>query len=246
MPNNSQKLEPERQFGRIQSPIDNRDWELVDFIEPGYKLVKEKKWDFPSDPLDQKNSPHCVGFSMAHFGICLPTFTKYTEDDAHNFYYECKKIDGAPANEDGTTLRSAAKVMQNIGAINYYAFARDIDSIKWWLLNKGPIIMGTIWTEGMMTPDNDGVIDITGYVLGGHAYIINEWREDNYIGIQNSWGTNWGFCGRAYISKDNLSAILEYGGEALTAVELESYRGEKNGFLAWLVGIFSRIFGKAN
>ena len=230
---------PDRQFGRIPSPIDRRDWDLGDFIEPSFKVAQEAKWDFPGTPLDQEGTAHCVGFSMAHFGINLPTFTQYTKQDAHAFYYKCKTVDGYPTAEDGTTIRSAAKVLQDVGAINHYAFAKDIESIRWWLLNKGPLIVGTIWSEGMMKPDACGRLDIAGYILGGHAYLINEWRKDNHIGIKNSWGPGWGIDGKAYITVEDFKALFYYGGEALAAVELENYKAKRE---SCIVRVIRRIF----
>lgn len=226
-----------RRFGRIPSSIDERDWQLEDFIpvKPLFRIGQEAKWDFPCTVLDQEETPHCVGFSMAHFGINLPTWTVYTKQEAHELYYKCKIVDGDPGAENGTTLRSAAKVLQDIGAINSYAFANDMDSIRWWLINRGPLIVGTIWSENMMTPDKDGKLDIGGFVLGGHAYLINEWRKDGYIGIKNSWGPNWGVGGKAYVSAEDFELLFLYGGEVLAAVENENYKVQRIGWFAQLI-----------
>ena len=228
---------PDRQFGRIPSPIDGRDWDLGDFIPHKYSIRQEMKWDFPCIPLDQGVTNHCVGYAMAHFGINLPTFTRYTKEDASQFYYKCKIVDGFPEAEDGTTIRSAGTVLQEVGAINNYAFAKTTNQIKWWLLNKGPLIVGTLWTEKMMYPDQNGILDITGFVLGGHGYIINELTKDNYYGIKNSWGPNWGKNGKAYISVADFERIFSYGGEALAAVELENYKAQKDHWLTRLVNL---------
>ena len=229
-----------RQFGRIPSPLDRRDWDLEDFISRrrSLKLDKGVKWDFPSTALDQEETPHCVGFSMAHFGINLPTFTQYTTKDAHNLYYKCKEVDGDPTGEDGTTIRSAAKVLQDVGAIRNYAFARTMSSVRWWLQNRGPLIVGTIWTERMMVPDERGNLDVNGFVMGGHAYLVNEWREDDYIGIKNSWGPDWGNNGKAYISASDFERIFLYGGEALAAVEQENYKASNE---SWMVILWEEI-----
>jgi hypothetical protein len=232
----------DRQFGRIPSSIDENDWILEDF-EPRrltFGVCQHAKWDFPSVPLDQEKTSHCVGFSGAHFGINLPTFTKFTKQDAHNFYYRCKVIDGDPGGEDGTTIRSLAKVLQSDGVIKNYAFAKSMESIRWWLLNKGPLIVGTIWSENMMIPDEDGMLDISGFVLGGHAYLINEITIDDRIGIKNSWGPNWGKNGKAYLTIDDFKALFYYGGEALAAVEVENYRTEEK-HSCFLVDIISKI-----
>jgi len=229
-----------RQFGRIPSPIDNRDWDIRCFepkrvsIAPG----QWNEWEFPCVPLDQEESPHCVGFGGAHFGINLPTFTVYTKQDAHDLYYKCKVVDGEPGAENGTTIRSIAKVLQDIGAINNYAFARDIESIKWWLVNKGPLILGVIWTENMMTPDENGLLDIGGFILGGHCVLANGLMPDGRIKILNSWGPEWGINGEAYLTEDDFKAIFYYGGEALSAVELENYKIKRE---HWFIRLIKRI-----
>lgn len=253
MPDSPNELEgnkttPKREFGRIQSSIDSRDWKLDDFIPPKLTLdiPKNKSWDFPLDaPLDQESTAHCVGFGGAHFGINLPVFTLYTKEEAHDLYYKCKVIDGDPTGENGTTLRSLARVFQDVGAINHYAFAGDLDSIRTWVLTRGPVIMGTIWTEGMMSPDEQGVLSIEGFILGGHCFIVNEWDiKEGYITILNSWGENWGIDGRAYISIKDFESIFLYGGEALAAVELENYKTKNEDWFANLINNLLELFKK--
>ena len=221
-----------RTFGRNESPPDPRDFNLGDFMPKRlyFMVGQSRKWDYPSTPLDQGKTAHCVGFGMAHFGINLPTMTMYSKEDAHNFYYKCKEEEGEPGQENGAFIRSAAKVLQDMGAIEVYAFALTVSHIKWWLLNRGPLIVGTVWTEEMMKPDADNKLDTSGYFLGGHAYLINEWTEDNYIGIKNSWGPDWGTNGKAYISASAFEELFMYGGEALAAVELEDYLKKKHSF----------------
>lgn len=211
-----------RQFGRNVSPFDSRDFNLRSFATKGIgPSVNERKWAFPQEPLDQGETPHCVGFSMANFGINLPVFTPYTNEAGHKFYYKCKVVDGNPGDEDGSTIRSAAKVLKNDGIINAYAFAYDLAMIKWWVLNRGPVIVGTTWTSDMMIPDADNMIYPTGARLGGHAYLINEWTKNQLIGIQNSWGNDWGIHGKAYILASDFEKLFKYDGEAMAAVELE-------------------------
>jgi len=232
----------ERKFGRIESPPDYRDFHLTNFIpitlEPS---PKSRVWEYPyswESILDQKSSTHCVGFSMANFGINLPTFTPYTNQDGHDFYYQCKVIDGNPKSEEGSTIRSAAKVLRNVGAIEAYAFAYNLDQIKWWLLNKGPIIVGTVWNSNMMFPDENGVIGIGGSLMGGHAYLLNEWTEDDYIGFQNSWGGGWGVDGKGYIKATDFAKLFADRGEAMTAVELENYMVAQD---PWFIKIIKSI-----
>ncbi len=217
-------------FGRLESAFDERDYDLNEYI-PKLKLnpITSKSWKFDSEPLAQGNLGHCVGFSMANFGICEPIKYNFTNKDGHDFYYLCKEIEGRPKVEEGSTLRAAAKALKQLGRISGYAFARSVSDIRWWLLNRGPVIAGTLWQEGMMKPDSKNIISISGANLGGHAYLLTEWTTDNYIGIQNSWGNDWGIKGKAYISSTDFAKIFARGGEAMTAIELA-----KPPFAHWL------------
>lgn len=229
-------------FGRIPSPFDGRDYNLRSFIPRAnsLKIIGSKKWEFWGEPLDQGETPHCVGFSMANFGINEPVNTPYLNSDGHLFYYKCKVVDGEPNKENGSYIRSAAKVLRNEGVIETYAFAYDIYAIKWWIINKSPMIVGTIWTEEMLNPNADDIITTGGAILGGHAYLLTEWTEDNYIGIQNSWGKHWGINGKAYISMADFEKIFKYDGEAMTTVEIEKHAIKKPCPIA---DIFKKIKG---
>lgn len=206
-------------LGRNPSPIDIRDYKLADFMPPLLgNLSGSKSWAFLAEPLNQKLTGHCVGFAMADFGINLPIQDTYTDEDGHNFYYKCKVIDGDPYGEDGTNLRAAAKVLKQEGKIPSYAFASTTDEITYWLLNKGPMIVGTRWTADMFIPDANNIIHPTGDVKGGHGYLLNEKTKDGFYHIQNSWGY-WGVDGGTYISISDFEILLRNDGEAIAAVE---------------------------
>jgi hypothetical protein len=212
-------------LGRNKSDPDFDDYKLAAFIPKGTMAlgtIGSKKWEFPAVPLNQSPSGHCVGFSMADWGICLPVHDEYTNQTGHDFYYKCKAVDGEPGQENGSCVRSAAKVLKDEGLIDGYAFAGSIEEIKWWIINRGPVIAGTVWTEDMFLPDMNNTVRPTGKIVGGHAYLLTEWREDNYIGIQNSWNDFWGIDGKAYISANDFKALFIYDGEAMAAVELET------------------------
>jgi hypothetical protein len=212
-------------LGRNPSKFDARDYRLGDFmpkLATNVFVAPDTKWEFLSAPLNQGDTPHCVGFSIGDFGICLPVQDFLTNKDGHNFYYACKIIDQEPNQENGSNIRSAAKVMQQNGMIETYAFASSINEIKWWLVNKGPMVIGTTWTNDMFSPDSDNIIHITGGEAGGHAYLINEVRNNSLFGIQNSWGDNWGINGKAYIPISEFTTLFRNGGEAISAVELSA------------------------
>lgn len=206
-----------RQFGRLPSPPDPRDYKLAAY-EKHLKLEGSRAWPFLSEPLDQGSTPHCVGFGGADFGINLPIQDAYTNDDGHAFYYKCKVVDGEPGAENGSYVRSIAKVLQAEGRITNYAFAANTDEITTWLLTQGPLIVGIQWMNGMFNPDAKNIIHPTGGIAGGHCVVLNEKTEDNLYHIQNSWD-GWGVNGGAYISIADFGKLFAIDGEAMAAVE---------------------------
>ena len=92
--------------------------------------------------------------------------------------------------------------------------------------------MGTSWMTGMFTPDDNYIIHPTGYNEGGHCWLMNGIQVDYYEG-QCAWGPDWGLNGKFLIPKEELTNLFAFGGEALTAVELE-YSAKKLTFADWI------------
>lgn len=64
-------------------------------------------------------------------------------------------------------------------------------------------------------------------IAGGHAYLLNADRGDNYARIQNSWGPDWGLNGQVWISFTDWQKLFNYDGQAVAAVKLENYHAVK-------------------
>jgi len=208
-------------FGRLPQPPDKRDYRMADAVrelEKVYLPRPVKVWA-SGRVLDQGDTPHCVGFSWAGWGISTPVVDPWTDEHGHSIYRACKVIDGEPRKENGSTVRSGAKVMVNRGRIRTYFFARDVDEALDYLARFGPVIFGTVWTDGMMRPSAwSKVIRPTGRVVGGHAWLALG-VDSRYVTIRNSWGTGWGKAGNARISITDLKAVWKSGAEACAATE---------------------------
>jgi hypothetical protein len=195
--------------------------------------VLQKDWNLTLQ-LDQSDTPHCVAFASSAWGNAEPTMDAFDNAYAHGFYYEIKRdVDGEPEDhvpvdqQQGTYVRSGAKGMKNRGRIAAYFFADPGDAgiaqIKEWLLNHGPIIMGTDWLSGMFRVDANGYLSVTGSLEGGHAWLIYGYDAtlDEYH-CDNSWGLSWGMNGRFKLKGAEFRKLYSRPGtEACAATEVE-------------------------
>jgi len=183
----------------------------------------------PDEVLDQGDYGTCVGNGCAQWGNTLPIDDKFTEKDARAIYYEATVIDGQPDDPDapgggqqGSTVRSGVKALQNRGRLKTYAFASTVDEIKKYLQTKqGPVIVGSDWTNDMFNPGADGYVKPTGGVAGGHCYLLmGDLESEGAFEFLNSWGSSWGNNGRFKMKYADFDKLLQSNGEACAAVEL--------------------------
>lgn len=179
---------------------------------------------------DQGSDPHCVAFAWTHWvndGPRMHSLFKSRRPavDTDKLYCEAQNFDPWPGNcenplYEGTSVRAGAKVLQDWGFIENYYWAHNVDQIAQAIITQGPVIMGTRWTSGMSSPDRNGIVKPDGSWQGGHAYVLNGVNlTTRMFRLKNSWGRWWGKDGYAYISMDDMAALLAPYGEACVALQ---------------------------
>jgi len=182
-------------------------------------------WADTDAVLDQGQTGHCVGFGWAGgWGNTLPVDDHFVNADGDAVYYAAKVIDGEPNQENGSSVRSGAKAMQQRGRLKAYAFAASVDEAIAWIVAHGPVVFGTDWLANMFNVDANGYVDVSGNVAGGHCYACVGWHPSmNALEFINSWGAGWGVGpngGRFFIRKADAEALFASQGEICAAVEL--------------------------
>jgi hypothetical protein len=219
----------DRKFGRLYSP-DMRDFGFM-MRAPLLAPVIERYWDL-GPILDQGATPTCVGHAWRQFleAAPVPGTAGRSVPSPYLIYDESQKIDGFPGPPppyEGTTVRAGAKVLQSMGLIYEYRWAPNIETLRDYVLTRGPVVVGTAWFSGMTDPhkiDGRFFLDPRGTYQGGHAYTIYAYnRRLHAFGVVNSWGTGWADRGRAYVDFDTMDTLLfRMNGEAVSALEVES------------------------
>ncbi len=175
----------------------------------------------PQQHLNQAQTNHCVGMMAANWGNILPVTDAFTSQDGHNLYYECKVIDRQPRAENGSSVRSGFAALKNRQRLIGYAAASTVDEIIQWLA-KGPVGVGTDWSQGMFKPDAQGQVHLTGSVQGGHAWVIKGvYKQDNMFLAENSWSETWNAVlhGDFLIAVSDFARLLASQGDAVCAIE---------------------------
>jgi hypothetical protein len=183
--------------------------------------------------LDQGSEGACVGFAWMAEALAEPVMPEpqpmvaAANRKAISYYKMAQKLDDFPGEDySGTSVLAGAKVMKREGWIDGYRWCFSIDEVRDALISQGPVVIGVPWYESMYQTDAHGLVKIEGQQVGGHAILLTGYDRNRLIGDQtlevfrwrNSWGSSYGVNGSAYITCEDLSSLLDQGGEACVPI----------------------------
>lgn len=170
--------------------------------------------------LDQGTEGACVGFGVTGEIGARPVMGPSSDTAAFMLYHRARQLDDWPGEDyDGTAVIAGMKAAVEFGAYTGYRWAFGLDDLIMAVGYKGPAVLGVNWRDGMWDPDADGTLHVTGPVAGGHCiYTRAVSLKLRRFRIENSWGTDWGDDGGAWVGFDDMAKLLDDDGEAAIPV----------------------------
>lgn len=187
---------------------------------------------------DQGYEGACVGFGWTHELCATPRPIIKDAAFAKQIYYRARQLDQWPGEDyDGTSVLAGAKAVQEhlnsqgLPWIGGYRWAFGIQDVLRVISYAGPVVLGIDWYNDMYEPDANHYITPTGGKVGGHCILAKSqkivrldptlpgvWNnidpDKSHVRLHNSWGTNYGDGGTAFIRVSDLNKLLTDGGEA--------------------------------
>jgi len=113
----------------------------------------------------------------------------------------------------GTSVRGGVKALQEQQRVSEYLWSTDADEARRYVLSRGCAVLGIDWPESFFTPVQrpSGMYleDPASAIAGGHAILVCGFSEKRKaFRLINSWSTNWGESGRAWIHFDVMREML--------------------------------------
>lgn len=171
--------------------------------------------------LDQGNEGACVGFAWAHELAAEPEIVPNVTDNlALQFYHRAQQLDEWFGEDyEGTSVLAGAKTVTEAGHLLEYRWSFSLADLLETVSYFGPVVLGINWYSGMVSPDANGDVHVTGSIVGGHAilcYGVNTTLET--VRLRNSWGRDWGDRGDCWLSWGELERLLNEDGECCVPV----------------------------
>lgn len=227
-------------MGRLYVP-DPRDEQYP--MQEALPPVKRKPHHYftVTEILDQRamHCPHCNDgrhYYCCRQGFCvgcawrgfLSIHGVKADLDAIGLYHGAQMFDQWPGEAGayaGSSVRGGAQALRkrfggNNPIVAAFSWAQSLDAVLDALLGGiSPVVVGTLWRQGMFEADENGFIAPRGRNAGGHAYLLTGANaKEEKIRITNSWGSEWGNGGHAWIAFRDMETLLFDGyGEACIA-----------------------------
>lgn len=232
---------------------ESRNYQIRELLDKPLQTSRSlaAKYHLPGPTLDQDQEGQCVAECCVdrRNGSPLknrPLITVF--EDRRTFYHECQHADPwagcylgmrcpiQPSRESygGTAVLTGMKLGRDRGwwdSFRWIGAGSGLleDDVIQTLRTVGGICFGIPWHEGMYETKPDGLVEVTGKVVGGHAIHGFEWiprlrlprsfqGTKPAVAWHNSWGDAYGITRRrrtgvGFILLDDLLALLERGGE---------------------------------
>jgi hypothetical protein len=129
------------------------------------------------------------------------------EADAIKVYTLATDIDAFPGEypnaDTGSAGSAACEAATQLGYLSGYQCVGPTLQELLDALRKQPLIVGSNWLSGMLTPDPSGLLTVDGYVAGAHEYELTGFDlGTSEFSFLNSWSSAWG-AGGAFKMKFN-------------------------------------------
>jgi hypothetical protein len=170
-----------------------------------------KTWQAGDEVLDQGPDGACVGFAFTHERTAEPVPADAGSTEAMAVYRRAQYLDPWPETgidgADGTSILAGCKaaVVLTLPTVN----AGE---------KYGPAVAGVNWHDSMFEPDDEGYLEVTGPIVGGHAVLVRGCRlkarrhgkltGEPVLVVRNSWGPEWGDGGDCYLLASDFQRIM--------------------------------------
>lgn len=189
-------------------------------------------WPIPPGnfPLDQQAEGACEAFGMAQELAAGPVVVDGISNEwALSYYRRVQATDRAMGNDfpDGATTQANMKTAKAENLITGYRWAFGVDDVVDTLCSVGPVCIGIDWFASMYSTTPDGLVRISGSVVGGHfidllGYDVHPVWGPCVLWL-NSWGSAYGVAdarlnvraGVGWVPIGALDLLLKRNGEAV-------------------------------
>lgn len=126
-----------------------------------------------------------------------------------------------PPEDTGSSGLGVAKALQKLGLLTAYDNAFSFDALASGL-QFTPCLLGVAWYNSMFDTRSDGhiIYHPSSGLAGGHEILATQLEvgsdgKVSRVWIDNSWGTSWGVNGRAYLTGDEMTRLLQNDGDVV-------------------------------